>query len=156
MTSDERATLLARYRDGYAAFEQAVDEAKDRLDAAEEGGWTPRQVAHHMADSEMTGAIRLRRLLAEDDAVIHAYDEEAFARRLAYEERPVEWSLRAAQAARETSAAILATLTEEQWRRSGTHTESGPYGVETWLRIYADHPYDHAAQVRKAAGIRMP
>lgn len=156
MTSDERATLLARYRAGYAAFERAIEEAKDRLDEAKEGGWTARQVAHHLADSEMTAAIRLRRVLAEDDAVIQAYDEEAFARHLAYDQRPVEWSLTAAQAARETSAAILATLTEEQWARTGTHTESGPYGVETWLRIYADHPYDHAAQVRRAAGIDVP
>ena len=155
MTSDERATLLARYRGGYAAFEAAMDEAKDHLDEAQDGGWTPRQVAHHLADSEMTAAIRLRRLLAEDDPVIHAYDEEAFARSLAYD-RPTEWSLRAAEAARETSAAILATLTEEQWQRTGTHTESGPYGVDTWLEIYAAHPYDHAAQVRTAAGIHRP
>src|SRR5689334_23607800 len=60
-----------------------------------------------------------RSLLAEDDPVIAAYDEEAFARHLAYD-RPVEWSLRAAEAARATSVELLDTLSEEQ--RSEEHT----------------------------------
>lgn len=150
--TDERAALVARYRAGYAAFAEAVAECGD-LDAradAEPGGWTPRQVVHHLADSEMTSAIRLRRLLAEDDPVIAAYDEEAFARLLHYETRPVEASLRAAEAARAASADLLDALTEEEWARAGTHSDSGTYGVMDWLRIYADHPYDHAEQVRRA------
>ena len=144
----DRDALVARYRAGYDAFAAAVAECPD-LDAAHEG-WTPRQVVHHVADSEMTAAIRLRRLLAEDEPVIAGYDENAFARLLHYESRPVEASLRAIEAARATSAEILARLTEEEWARRGTHTESGAYGVEEWLRTYADHPYDHADQVRAA------
>ena len=146
--SADRAALLARYRDGYAAFAAAVAECDD-LDAAADG-WTARQVAHHLADAEMTSAIRLRRLLAEDAPVIAAYDEETFARTLHYVERPVEASLRAVEAARATSLELLERLTEDEWARQGTHSESGPYGVEDWLRIYADHPYDHAEQVRNA------
>jgi hypothetical protein len=41
-------------------------------------------------------------------------------------------------------------LTEEQWARGGTHAASGPYGVETWLEIYAAHAHDHADQIRRA------
>ena len=148
--SADRAALLARYREGYAAFAAAVAGCDD-LDAAADG-WTPRQVAHHLADAEMTSAIRLRRLLAEDAPAIAAYDEEAFARALHYVERPVEASLRAVEAARATSLELLEHLTEDEWARQGTHSESGPYGVEDWLRIYADHPYDHAEQVRNARG----
>jgi hypothetical protein len=41
-------------------------------------------------------------------------------------------------------------LSEEEWGRVGTHTESGPYGVEDWLRIYAAHCHDHADQILRA------
>ena len=154
MTPADRAGLLERYRGGYAAVEAAVAEAgPDRLDLAAAGGWTGREVVHHLADAEMTAAIRLRRLLAEDTPVIGGYDEEAFARVLRYRDRPVGTALAAIRAARETSAELLGLLTEDEWARGGTHTESGPYGVTDWLRIYAAHPYDHAAQLRAAAGL---
>ena len=51
---------------------------------AQHDGWTAREVAHHLANSEMTAAIRLRRVLAEDRPVIGGYDEETFARVLKY------------------------------------------------------------------------
>lgn len=117
-----------------------------------EGGWTAREVVHHVADSEMTSAIRLRRLLAEDEPLIGGYDEEEYARRLHYGERPIAASLAAVRAARETSASILERLSEAEWRRAGTHSESGAYSVETWLAIYAAHCHDHAEQVRRALG----
>ena len=153
MTPDERVALVARYRGGYAAVEAALAAAgPDRLDASDDGGWTPRQVTHHLADSEMTSAIRLRRLLAEDAPVIAGYDEETFAKTLRYD-RPVEASLRAVEAARTTSAELLDRLTEDDWARTGTHTETGTYGVEDWLAIYAAHAHDHADQIRRAAGV---
>jgi DinB superfamily len=104
---------------------------------------------HHLADSEMTSAIRLRRLIAEDEPTIVGYDEAEFARRLFYD-RPIEASLEALRASRRTTAQILERLSDEQWTRSGTHTESDGYGVETWLEIYANHAHDHADQIRRA------
>jgi hypothetical protein len=118
-----------------------------------DGDWTPREVVHHLADSEMTSAIRLRRLLTEDEPTIVGYDEAEFARRLFYGERPIAAALDAFRAARETTAEILERLTAEQWDRSGTHTEGGAYGVDTWLEIYAAHAHDHADQIRRALSI---
>jgi DinB superfamily len=63
---------------------------------------------------------------------------------------PIEASVEAVSAARKTTAEILDRLDEEQWARGGTHTESGPYGVEAWLEIYAAHAHDHADQIRRA------
>lgn len=81
-------------------MEQALEGITDsELDARpESGGWTAREVVHHLADGEMTSAIRVRRLLAEDGPTIAGYDEEEFARRLFYGERPIEASLEAMRA----------------------------------------------------------
>ena len=72
-----------------------------------DGGWTPREVVHHVADSEMTSAIRLRRLIAEDEPLIVGYDGDEFARRLHYADRPIEPALAAVAAARATTVQIL-------------------------------------------------
>jgi len=68
MTHEERDTLIAQYRDGYAAVAEALLKiTPEELDARPgPGRWTPREIVHHLADSETTSAIRLRRLLAED------------------------------------------------------------------------------------------
>ena len=52
--------------------------------------------------------------------------------------------------ARESTADILELLTPAEWIREGTHTESGAYGVEGWLKIYAEHAHKHARQIREA------
>ena len=150
MDAETRRALIEKYREGPAVLEAALREVPDAdLDHAAEG-WTPRQVAHHVADSEMTSAVRLRRLIAEDGPQISGYDEELFARRLHYSERPIEGSLEAVRGARASSLALLEVLTEEEWARQGTHSESGSYSVTDWLRIYAAHCHDHADQIRRA------
>ena len=82
-----------------------------------DGGWSPREVVHHTADSELTSAIRLRKLLAEENTHIQGYDEMEFSRRLHYRERPIAASLGAVRASRETSASILELLSDAEWSR---------------------------------------
>ena len=148
----DRAALIRRYREGPEYLESALlgisDSELDYL--PEDGGWSPREVVHHTADSELTSAIRLRKLLVEENAEIAGYDETAFARGLHYRERSVGPSLAAVRAARETSASILERLDESDWGRAGTHSESGPYSVTTWLEIYAAHCHDHGDQITRA------
>jgi DinB superfamily len=152
MDANERARLIATYRDGYRAVIEALDGiTEEELDRSAEGEWTPRKIAHHLADSEMTSAIRLRRLLAEPDAVIHGYDEKAFAERLTGD-RPIEPSLEAMRWARESTSQLLDRMTPADWIIVGRHTESGRYTTEDWLRIYAAHAHDHADQIRRARG----
>jgi DinB superfamily len=148
----ERAALIRKYREGPSRIAEAVRGLSDvQLDyKPSDGGWSAREVVHHTADSEMTSAIRLRRLLAEDHPAIIGYDGDEFARRLFYAERPVQPSLDAIRAARETSASLLERLGEDDWRRTGTHSESGPYSIDTWLSIYAVHCHEHAEQIARA------
>ena len=106
MDTDRRAALVAQYEAGPGVLRGAVDGLGDaELDhRPSDGGWTPREVVHHVADSEMTSAIRLRRLIAEDDPLIVGYDGDEFARRLNYAKRPIEPALSAIEGARTTTA----------------------------------------------------
>ncbi len=144
----DRAALVEKFRTGYSAVAAAVAGLSDAaLDAsAGPGEWTPRMVIHHLADSEATAFVRLRRLIAEDDPEIVGYDEAEFARRLHYD-RPVSASLAVLVAVRAASLELLDRLTEQEWDRAGTHSESGRYSVDDWLRIYAVHAHDHAEQI---------
>ena len=151
MNARTRTELIAKYKDGYrtvmAALEGATDAELDARPAA--GKWTAREIVHHLADSEMTSAIRLRLLLAEDRAAIRAYDEKEFAKKLFYD-RPIANSLMAFQAARSTTGELLDRMQDSDWTREGTHPEHGRYTVERWLEIYADHAHNHADQIRRA------
>jgi hypothetical protein len=151
MDRQERARLIERYIGGYGVIVDALagtSEAElDRREAP--GEWCPREVVHHLADSEMTSAIRLRRMLVEDRPLIQGYDQDEFARVLFYD-RPIEASLAAFKAARDTTAEILTRMTDAQWQREATHSESGHYSAHDWLRIYAVHAHEHADQIRRA------
>jgi hypothetical protein len=149
--TDERRKLIERYRDGYAAVVEALMKiTPDELDVKPAPGrWSVRDIVHHLADSEMIAAARLRFLLAQDRPTIQGYDQDEFARRLYYD-RPHEASLELFRVVRQSTAEILDRLTPAEWVREGTHTEAGPYGVEAWLKTYAEHAHKHARQIRVA------
>jgi hypothetical protein len=151
MDKKERERLVALYRDGYRAVVDSLHGVtEEQLDARPAPGkWSPREIVHHLADSEMTAAVRLRLLLATDRPTIHAYDQDEFSRRLHYD-RPHQSSLEAFRYAREATAQILDRLGEDEWLREGTHTESGSFGVLKWLQIYAEHAHRHAQQIIEA------
>ena len=151
MDRDTRQRLIDRYKDGYRAVAEALVGASDEeLDGRPAPAkWSAREVVHHLGDSEMTAAVRLRLLLAIDRPAIQGYDQDQFARRLHYD-RPIESSLEAFKAARRTTAEIMDRMTEEDWARDGTHTEHGRYSVTRWLEIYADHAHKHADQILAA------
>jgi DinB superfamily len=151
MTSESRRALIDRYREGHAELLRALDavtpeELDFRPGPAE---WTLREIVHHVADSEMIAAIRLRRLLAEEAPVIQSFDQELYARRLRYDIRPIEAASLAIDAARRTTVELLDMLGEGQWQRLGTHTERGVYTPERWLELNAGHAHDHAEQIRR-------
>ena len=150
MTRDERAELVSRYRLGARALVETLSRLPEgSLDRApDEDAWTPRMIAHHVADAELTGGARLRRLIAEDSPRLPAYDQEGYARRLHYD-RPLEASLALITAVTESNADLLERLSDEEWTRSGLHEERGPYTAETWLTVYAGHCQEHAEQVAR-------
>jgi DinB superfamily len=151
MTQAERKELIAKYAAGYDEVAGALEGfPKDKLTAnLIPDKWSAAEIVQHLADSEMTSAIRLRRLLVEDNPVIQGYDQDLFATRLWYNELDIAPALEAFRSARATTAQLLERMTEEDWRREGTHTESGRYTAEDWLRIYAAHAHGHSDQIRR-------
>jgi hypothetical protein len=153
MQPDEREQLIAQYKDGYRVVAEAlVRITPEQLDAKPgPGKWSARQIVHHLADSEMTAAVRFRLLLAEDRPAIKGYDQDRFAELLHYD-RSHEASLELFRAVRASTAELMACLSESEWLREGTHSEVGRFGLDTWLRIYAPHAHRHAEQIRVARG----
>jgi hypothetical protein len=151
MTNEERQALIEQYKAGYAEVARSLEGFDDETLAAHPipGKWSAREVVQHLADSEMNSAIRLRKLLTEDSPVIQGYDQELYAARLNYNERDIAPALDALRGARATTAQLLASMNDDDWAREGTHSESGRYTAEDWLRIYAAHAHNHAAQIRR-------
>ena len=131
MDDRKRKELIAQYRDGYNAVAEALlkitEEELDTRPAPEK--WSVREIVHHLGDSEMTAGVRLRLLLAQERPVIQAYDQDEFARRLHYD-RPHETSLELFRYARQATAELLERLSPADWKREGTHSELGSFGVE--------------------------
>ena len=144
--------LAAEYEKSTQFFLQLVNSLKEEdLDRSDAEGWTPRQVIHHVADSEAQSYARLRRLIAEPGTQIQGYDEGKWAENpmLAYKDSDVTASVEVFAAVRKSSYLLLQRLTEAQLDNKGVHTESGEYSVRTWLSTYTNHPKDHADQIRK-------
>jgi hypothetical protein len=160
-TESERVERIARYEAGHGVLLEALE----GVSAAEldwrpgPEAWSVRDVVHHLEDAELTGAVRLRRLLTEPAPAIPAFDEEVYRARLGYAARPIEPALAAIRAAHVTTAEILRRLVAAEWTREGTHSEEGPYSVDRWLAFHAAHTHEHAAQIRQlraARGGAMP
>jgi hypothetical protein len=151
MTRDDRSRLIARYADGYTEVAASLDGFPDDGLTAHPipGKWSAAEIVHHLADSETTAAIRLRRLLVEAHPVIEGYDQDAFAERLRYNARPIAPALELFRAARASTVPLLQSLGDDDWARTGWHTEAGVYTAERWLEIYAKHAHDHAGQIRR-------
>jgi hypothetical protein len=151
MTPEERSALIKRYADGYDEVLTALQGFPAESLSAHPipNKWSAKEIVHHLADSETTSAIRLRKLLVETNPVIEAYDEAEFAIKLKYNERDIAPSLEAFRSARTTTLQLLAMMSEQDWQREGTHTESGRYTADRWLEIYAAHAHNHAAQIKR-------
>ena len=149
MTRDERSALISKYRNGFAQVTAALRNiGPEELDfKSGPGKWSCREVIHHLADAETINGHRLRRLLAEFSPYVQGYDQDEYARRLRYSQRPIELALDAFRVARETTAQLFEFMTEEDWKRAGEHSDAGPYSVETWLKSAAAHAEGHAGQI---------
>ena len=111
-----------------------------------EGGWTVRQVVHHLADSHMTAFHRLRRALTEDWPEVHGYRESAFAE-LPDTVAPMEWSLEIIESVHARWVMVLQSFSGEHWARGYLHSERGPMRLDSATLLYAWHSRHHVAHI---------
>jgi hypothetical protein len=111
-----------------------------------EGGWTLRQVVHHVADSHMNACVRVKLALTETWPTIKPYDEAAWAK-LHDIAAPVEWSLELVESLHARWVMLLQSLDDQQWKCGCHHPENGPMAVELLALLYAWHSRHHVAHI---------
>src|SRR5262249_41434061 len=149
LSSAERGSLIQQYADGPRRLRSALaavppDALKWR---PKTGEWSAHEVIVHCADSETQAASRIRVVASEKEPIIQGYDEGQWARDFDYHAHPLDVALATVDAVRANTTALLRRLPDTMWSKVGRHTESGRYGAEDWLRIYADHLENHARQI---------
>lgn len=112
-----------------------------------EGGWTVRQLVHHIADSHMNAYIRIRLALTEDWPTVKPYDEKLWAELPDATKAPIDLSLELLDALHARWAILLRSLAEEQWERGYTHPEHGRQSVAEAIAIYDWHCRHHVAHI---------
>jgi hypothetical protein len=123
---------------------------REQLDTPyREGGWTVRQLVHHIADSHMNAYVRVRLALTEDWPTITPYDEKTWAELRDSAAGPVEWSVGLLEDLHARWVMLLESLTEEQWARGVRHPVNGPMTVEAATQLYAWHLRHHIAHITR-------
>ncbi len=112
-----------------------------------EGGWTVRQVIHHLADSHMNAYVRCKLALTEDNPTIKPYDEAAWAELADSRVTPIDVSLTLVDTLHARWVVLLRSLKAEEWDRTLMHPEAGQMGLDQILRLYAWHGKHHVAHI---------
>ena len=146
--------LIRQYEGGVAILEDALrsipEELLDRAPAP--GKWTIRQIAAHLADSELVVAARLRWIAAEPGSPLKAFDQDKWASTLGYEHQSPQDSLELFRALRKVTAAMLRQLPENAWTRAGRHEERGEMTLLQMVESYKGHAEHHAQQIGQIRG----
>jgi uncharacterized damage-inducible protein DinB len=111
-----------------------------------EGGWTVRQVVHHVADSHSTALHRFKRALTEDNPEIAGYDQDAFAL-LPDTHGPTEWSLELIESVHARWVLLMQSMTDEQFGRTYRHAERGLQTLDQVTLLYGWHARHHVAHI---------
>jgi uncharacterized damage-inducible protein DinB len=111
------------------------------------GGWTVRQVVHHVPDSHMNAYIRFKLALTETDPTIKPYEQQLWAELADTKSTPIEVSLALLDSLHERWVRLLRSLAPDDWQRSFCHPELGTVSLEKNLALYAWHGKHHVAHV---------
>jgi len=111
------------------------------------GGWTLRQVVHHMPDSHMNSYVRFKLALTEDAPTIKPYAEDRWAELADSKSTPIEVSLTLLDSMHDRWVRLLRSLTSEEWKRTFRHPDLGPMTLEKTLALYAWHGRHHVAHI---------
>jgi hypothetical protein len=151
VAAPERAALIARIAAAPAALRAAAAGLTEaQFDTPyREGGWTVRQVVHHVPDSHMNAYVRLKLGLTEDAPVIKPYDEDRWARLSDTARTPVTTSLALLDALHERWVIVWRGMADADFSRTVQHPESGVLRLDVLLALYAWHGDHHVAHITR-------
>ena len=153
LTSRERADLieeLAHYPADLRFLVMSLPE--EMLDTPyREGGWTVRQVVHHVPDSHLQGYVRFKLAMTEDSPAIKTYGQAAWGETEDTRTGPVEMSLDLLEALHTRWALFLRSLSEEDFSREYVHPEMGAVSLEKTLQLYVWHGKHHLGHIKLVA-----
>ena len=127
-------------------------------DRPELGKWSIQQVVIHLCDSELVIADRIKRVVAEDNPALLAYDENKWAKNLCYDQQSIDDAVTLVTVMRRQLARVLASLPDSAWQRSGMHSESGRKTLLDLVEIenrHLDHHLKFIHAKRAAMGKEM-
>jgi len=148
LTAEQRAQLLNQVAEAPAKLRAAIQGLTEaQIDAPyRDGGWTSRQVVHHVADSHMNAFIRFKLALCEENPTIKPYPEHLWAD-LADQKLPTDVSLPIIDNVHQRWVAVLRSMKETDWARTFNHPELGVQRLDRALALYAWHGRHHVAHI---------
>jgi hypothetical protein len=114
--------------------------------------WSVSEILAHLADTEIVGSFRMRLILGAPGTPIVAFDQDAWVTSGHYAKRDPRQALQQFRVLRETNLALLKSLTPEQWKHYGMHSERGQESVEHIVKMFAGHDVNHLQQIQKILG----
>ncbi len=149
LTEDQKRAFLDDVAQAPANLRAAVKGLSEtQLDTAyRPGGWTVRQVVHHVPDSHLNSYVRFKLALTEDEPTIKPYAEDRWAELPDTKATPVEVSLVLLESLHDRWVRLLRSLTPEEWKRTFRHPEMGAMTLEKTLALYAWHGRHHVAHI---------
>jgi uncharacterized damage-inducible protein DinB len=112
-----------------------------------DGGWTVRQLAHHVPDSHMNAYIRFKLALTEDEPTIRPYMEDRWAELPESKQAPIDVSLALLDSLHQRWTMVLRNIPDADWKRTFRHPEMGLLSLEKTLALYSWHGRHHVAHV---------
>ena len=109
--------------------------------------WSVAEILAHLADVEIVIGWRMRSILGAPGTAVQAYDQNAWNASLHYDKRDPRKDLIQQRVLREANLAMLKTLTPEQWKQFGTHSERGQESIERIVLMVAGHDLNHIQQI---------
>lgn len=154
LTPDDRAGMIAHIAETPARLRQAVAGlTESQLDTPyREGGWTVRQVVHHVPDSHLNSYIRFKLAMTEEQPTIKPYDEAAWAALPDSRDTPIETSLTLLESLHDRWTRLLRAFTADDFRRTLNHPENGVMTLDALLALYAWHGRHHVAHITTLRG----
>jgi uncharacterized damage-inducible protein DinB len=148
-SEQQRAKFISQIEQTPAAIRAAVNGlSPQQLDTQyRDGGWTVRQVVHHVPESHMNAYIRFKLALTEDEPTIKPYDQDRWAKLDDARSTPIEVSLALLENLHSRWIRLLRSLTAEDWKRTFKHPELGVMALEKNLALYAWHGKHHTAHI---------